>query len=123
MTIIHTLRREDGFSVWANGHAEYAKAGDDDIVCAGISALLFSVLSYLECLSEKTGIGDLKYGWHEGDLIYHTEGFGGQDFFALDLLETGLKMLAERYPAHVKVNTHTDGISLDDLLQEEDAHG
>ena len=57
MICIRITEREDGLELSAHGHAGYAPRGQD-VVCAGVSALIYGFIAYLEGLlpiaTEKT---------------------------------------------------------------------
>lgn len=85
------------------GHAKYAERGKD-IVCAGVSTLVQTLVQSFEdlCTDEITYI--LKPGWVEikhGDLSAKAQVLVNSFFI-------GVYMIAERYPDHVKVNKQTD---------------
>ena len=46
MIRIRVTRRDSGLEIFAEGHAGYAPVGQD-IVCAGVSALLYGFVAYL----------------------------------------------------------------------------
>ena len=68
-----------GAEVWAEGHAGYAAPGAD-IVCAGVSALLYGCLAYLreQCAGQSPG-GRARVDLAEGNgfLWYRTRCFRG----------------------------------------------
>ena len=84
-------------SIGITGHAGYAEHGKD-IVCAAASMLLFTLIEYLE----KSGVKHSAHaesgcaGVAVTDPDRRTED-------AFDLVETGLRMLAERYPDYVEL--------------------
>ena len=91
-----------GAEVWAEGHAGYAAPGAD-IVCAGVSALLYGCLAYLreQCAGQSPG-GRARVDLAEGNgfLWYRTRCFrGGADRAALEQLAAGLRLIAGAYPA------------------------
>ena len=93
-----------GAEVWAEGHAGYAAPGAD-IVCAGVSALLYGCLAYLreQCAGQSPG-GRARVDLAEGNgfLWYRTRCFrGGADRAALEQLAAGLRLIAGAYPACV----------------------
>lgn len=93
-----------GAEVWAEGHAGYAAPGAD-IVCAGVSALLYGCLAYLreQCAGQSSG-GRARVDLAEGNgfLWYRTRCFrGGADRAALEQLAAGLRLIAGAYPACV----------------------
>jgi uncharacterized protein YsxB (DUF464 family) len=80
------------------GHAGYAPHGQD-IVCAGISTLVQTLVQSLEDLCADEISYHLKSGWVEikhGDLSAKAQVLVNSFFI-------GVYMIAERYPDHVKV--------------------
>ena len=108
MIEIRTLPREDGLALSAEGHAEMAPYGRD-VVCAGISALLFGYLAYLrERPPDK--VGELPHlAWVEGEGVLQLEtcGLGGADLQGWSVVEAGIRLIAEAYPDCVRL---LDGI-------------
>ena len=81
------------------GHAGYAPRGQD-IVCAGISTLVQTLLQSFEDLCTDEITYHLKPGWVEikhGDLSAKGEVLVNSFFI-------GCYMIADKYPDHVKVN-------------------
>ena len=92
----------------ATGHAGYAEKGKD-IVCAGVSALLFTVE---DCLNQM-------YTWDKlvqvpqiqlepGDVKMECEptlAAQGEAELLFRFLETGCRLLAEEYPEYIQVAT------------------
>lgn len=82
-----------------DGHAGYAPHGQD-IVCAGISTLVQSLIQSFEDLCTDEISYHLKPGWVEikhGDLSAKAQ-------VLVDSFFIGCYMIAEKYPDHVKVN-------------------
>lgn len=112
MIRIRARRRGDGLELWARGHAGYASRGQD-IVCAGVSALLFGYIAYLEGLSPSAtedgsssegGIPHLEITEGDGYLRVRTRGLVGQDVEGWRVTESGLSLIASAYPAYVAVD-------------------
>ena len=98
--MIVVTRSDSGITV--EGHAGYAPRGQD-IVCAGVSTLVQTLVESLEAFcadaisySLKPGMVEIKFRdlSADADLLISS-------FFV------GICMIAERYPDHVKVNKHT----------------
>ena len=88
----------------ACGHAAYAPRGAD-VVCAGVSALLFGYLAYLRSV---TGEDGEKGGWVEcaegdGYLRLRTHRMNGCDCAAWAVVSAGVRLIADAYPAHVRL--------------------
>ena len=88
----------------AVGHAEYGKP---DIVCASVSTLCCTLLQCMQMLEEQGKL--VRYGWGggSGDFVldaevqpYAVDEAGAYIRMAL----TGLEMLSEQYPKHVKIS-------------------
>ena len=118
MTHVLLAEREDGIAVTAIGHAGYAPAGQD-IVCAGISAILYGGLNYLKQLEQDRGAPvrvEIRQG--PGLLAFRTSGFADRlDRTVLGVIRAGLFDLADAYPKYVSVryvkldqNLHKGGL-------------
>ncbi|MBQ9151806.1 MAG: ribosomal-processing cysteine protease Prp [Clostridia bacterium] len=108
MIRIRVLRRADGLEVAAIGHAGTAPRGQD-IVCAGVSALLYGFIAYLESLSPIATAGEggeaphLEHSEGEGRLRVITRGLGGADVLGWAVIEAGLRLIEAAYPAAVSL--------------------
>ncbi len=127
MIRIRVCRHADGLEISAVGHADYAEWGRD-IVCAGVSALLFGYLHYLliHLPSAVADEGDdahdhrrrgdsgdrrvpsaqasspvVVYRMDEGTLWVRTRGADGMDGKAWEVTQAGLALIEEAYPACV----------------------
>ncbi len=122
-------RWDDGMEISAVGHAGYDRAGRD-IVCAGVSALLFGFLTYLRSslpvatakngamcpFRMSGGSGDcgeretentsasVEHRVGEGSLWIRTHGMKETDTAAWAVTAAGLFLLAEHYPGHVRLD-------------------
>lgn len=106
MIRIQVTWREDGVDIQTVGHAGYAPRGTD-VVCAGISALLYGFVAYLETLSsvatakESAGSGKA-FHWEavEGDgvLWVRTRGEARRVFQGFAAIRAGIGLIAETYP-------------------------
>ena len=117
MICIHITEREDGLELSAHGHAGYAPRGQD-VVCAGVSALLYGFISYLEgflpIATEKTpreGTPRLEVEDKDDVLRVRTYGMGGVDTAGLAVIRAGLGLIATCYPSFVTLdaNIHRKG--------------
>ena len=87
MTQINYDINEDGFRIMAQGHAGFNEIGKD-IVCAGISTLLQTLIAHTECFAHvKEG-----YIYCQGNKPEYAE-------FTI----TGLRLLESNYKEFVKV--------------------
>ncbi len=112
MICIRITKGEDGLELSAHGHAGYAPRGQD-VVCAGVSALLYGFIAYLEGLAPIATAGVLEgdtLGWtakdEDGILSIQTRGMGGADLDGLAVIQAGLGLIASCYPAFVMLDTH-----------------
>ncbi len=106
-----------GAEVWAEGHAGYAAPGAD-IVCAGVSALLYGCLAYLrEQYAGQTSGGQARVDFAEGTgyIWYRTRCFRcGADAAATEQLAAGLRLIAGAYPSNVSLTV----LRTDDCKEE-----
>lgn len=89
------------FSLLLHGHAGYAEAGKD-IVCAGLSALMFSIPASLNARGIKYAI-DL--GATEGEARIKAYPDTDERYACMIIFETiaeGLALMAEHHPDNVK---------------------
>jgi uncharacterized protein YsxB (DUF464 family) len=107
----------DGLTLSAVGHAGFAPRGQD-VVCAGVSALLYGFVAYLEGLSpiataEASSLGGeaphLEVSEGDGELRVVTRGLGGRDVAGFDVTLAGLSLIAACYPAFVTLDVPTIG--------------
>lgn len=82
-----------GFTI--KGHAGYARYGYD-VVCAGISTLVFTFLRCVDTQDLKIDNGLVKCSFQE---------LKDNDYIYYDYLITGLEMIAEQYPDYLEVIT------------------
>lgn len=95
-------RREGGIhSLSMDGHADYAEHGAD-IVCAGASAIVCSLLGWLENNSEDLSYCDCDA--HSGNLRIECEG-GERTEAVFDMTIIGLLQLEGGYRDHVQIHT------------------
>ena len=117
MICIRITEREDGVELSAHGHAGYAPRGQD-VVCAGVSALLYGFISYLEGLlpiatekAARDGSPRLEVEDKDDVLRVRTYGMGGADTAGLTVIRAGLGLIASCYPSFVMLddNIHRKG--------------
>ena len=122
MTTVRMIRKPDGVVIQASGHADFAVRGRD-IVCAGISALVFGTAAYLaEVVTSRQGIikeaeqdtaqasspADrlpiLHRAVGDGRVFLSTQGFpDGIDQRAADQLAAGIALIARTHPGNVRL--------------------
>ena len=117
MIRIRITERDGGMELKAYGHAGYAPHGQD-IVCAGVSALLYGLVSFLKgSLSIATAGGPCVAGecsspWvEEGDGTLTVEVTSPRPLYreALDLTVAGISLIAACYPAYVTLENNRKG--------------
>lgn len=117
MIVIRVTRRDGGLELSAVGHAGYAPRGRD-IVCAGVSALLYGFIAYLEetapiataeGFSPVGGAAPWEIGEADGRLWVRNRSLDGRDGAAFASVEAGLRLIAACYPDYVTLVTDTKG--------------
>ena len=89
----------DSIMLRISGHAGYAEVGKD-IVCAGVSAIAFALLGYLENI-DKTVVSDIKD--EEGYICIVSNSIDKRVEAAFDMALLGLRQLELAYPDHINV--------------------
>lgn len=97
---------EDGMEMIARGHAGHGEQGSD-IVCAGVSALLYALVAYLDDAVEGRGVGRVRHKTRDGYLWVRCRGLTAYDASASAVIKAGLRMIAAAYPCHVRF-THSE---------------
>lgn len=112
MICIRITECEDGVELSAHGHAGYAPRGQD-VVCAGVSALLYGFISYLEGLlpiatekAARDGTPRLEVEDKDDVLWVRTYGMDGADTAGLAVIRAGLGLIASCYPSFVMLDAH-----------------
>lgn len=95
------LDKRDGYCLHSEGHAGTAPRGKD-IVCAAVSVLMYTAAQLLleEQDTGTEGI-DIKIGYGEMRLTAKT--LPEDTLLRLEGVETGLALVAARYPTQVKM--------------------
>ena len=100
--MIHATYDRDGrmHTLSVNGHAGYAKRGED-IVCAGVSAIVYSLVAWLENNSESEEYVSIDE--HNGEVVIACE---GDDNVAsvFYMAAIGIETISNTYPDHVDIN-------------------
>jgi len=93
-----------GYHLKAEGHAGYATNGDD-IVCASVSTIFYTLANYLE----QIGAEDL-VGSDEDDFIIECKALFQDETVhtAFRMSVFGLSLIAEQYPDNVSVTEESD---------------
>jgi uncharacterized protein YsxB (DUF464 family) len=102
MVIINAAVRDDYRLLIMQGHADYNPG--NDIVCAGCSAVWYSLLGWVANMPEHVTVLDQK---NESEGNFHYIRATGDTSFAaaFDMALIGLAQLAQKYPENVKVIT------------------
>ena len=88
------------YSLTATGHAGYSEPGKDDIVCASVSTLFYTLANYLEQIgAEELSATD------EDDFHIECKAFPNDESVstAFNMAVYGLNLLNETYPDNVTV--------------------
>ena len=94
--MIEVVSHTDGVSI--KGHARYAPHGQD-IVCAAVSALTYTLISSIEELTQDK----IKYTMSSGSTdIYHGN-LSEASLLLVDSFFIGLEAIAQQYPDNVRV--------------------
>lgn len=92
------------YSLTIQGHAGYSSQGND-IVCAGVSAIAYTLLGFLKKYEEDAAY--ISAHTQSGDVKVFCQ--GGEKFrLAYEMAAIGLQQIAKAYPDHVKVDIYPD---------------
>ena len=97
--MIEIHRCNDG--ILMTGHANYAEPGKD-IVCAGISALVQTLIQSIEELT----VDKIKYVMSPGTVDIEWGNLSEQAQLLVSSFFVGVEMIASEYPDNVKVTKH-----------------
>lgn len=86
-------------SLEISGHADYAKY-NQDIVCAGVSALSFTIANKIKLIEPTADITI-----NENKMIFNNK---QQINILIETLELGIVMLKEQYPKNIKIQEVKD---------------
>ncbi|WP_010166863.1 ribosomal-processing cysteine protease Prp [Candidatus Epulonipiscium viviparus] len=103
------FKEENLFRFRVSGHANYAKSGSD-IVCAGVSALVFTAVNSIEAFldepmlinekDEQQGIIDCTFPNIKNEI------YNPQTTILLKSLSFGLEGIQKMYPANVRIKKY-----------------
>ena len=100
MIWVHYARGEGEHELTINGHAGYAEHGKD-IVCAGVSAIAFALLGWLENNEEEiTQLDELMVD--DGEVYIACAGSDNVNV-AFQVALIGLIQISRQYPDHVTI--------------------
>lgn len=88
--------QEDGITV--SGHANYAEAGKD-IVCAGVTALVQTLIKSVDDLTEEK----IEYEISPGKADIHYGNLTEAGKLLVDSFFIGICMIADEFPDHVRI--------------------
>lgn len=101
MIMIRMKWGEEGIALEAIGHAEHGAIGHD-IVCAGVSALLYGLSVYLEGEAKGCPTGRFDRAESVGRLYLQASGLKTEET-ALAVTKAGLCLIAEAFPEAVQI--------------------
>ena len=89
----------------AEGHADYAKDKEPDIVCAGVSTLFYTLANFLELI----GADDLE-GSDEDDFFVECRAMRSDETVhtAFRMTVFGLMLMEEQYPNNIALTDESD---------------
>ena len=110
---------EDGMMLRVMGHADYAPKGQD-VVCAGVSALLAAFLTYLQGIApahavSNDGVPHLIYEEGEGMLLVMTHGLGGRECEAWRVIMMGLSLIRQAHPTCLQLDDRVESVPWDEV--------
>ena len=88
--------RKDGITV--SGHAEYAEAGKD-IVCAGVTALIQTLIKSIGDLTEDK----IEYEISPGRADIHYRDLSDAGKLLIDSFFIGVCAIADEFPDHIRI--------------------
>ncbi len=95
MTVVRISAEHNLYSLTAKGHAEYSTGGED-IVCAGISTILYALAGYIANSRMESSIR-----MEPGDVEITCSGNAQQVFL---MAYIGLAQLAEKFPKNISIS-------------------
>nr|DAS52692.1 MAG TPA: YsxB-like protein [Caudoviricetes sp.] len=112
MTHITVYKNGNRYSIKLNGHANYAPNGQD-IVCAATSMITFMLLQMIDNMNARNEVSIVTQKQEEGFVnIEVSVGKIYQDYFdtVLDVILTGYKLLSNKYPNNIFLETDINSI-------------
>lgn len=106
MIDIHYAQSGDTHELQISGHAGYSRVGND-IVCAGVSAIAYTLLGFLE--NQQDDITAMcGPATSDGELYVSCCG-GPHIALGFEMAIIGLSQIANKYPDHVKIHISAAG--------------
>ena len=93
-------RNEYAHSLVVVGHAGYSSEGND-IVCSGVSAIVYSLLGFLHNVSDKDR--RMTASVESGENLIFWRGNSEEVNAAFKMAVIGLAQMAQKYPDHVSI--------------------
>ncbi len=112
MTHITVNKKGNRYNIKLNGHANYAPNGQD-IVCAATSMITFMLLQMIDNMNARNEVSIIRQRQEEGFVdIEVSVGKIYQDYFdtVLDVILTGYKLLGNKYPNNIFLETNVNSI-------------
>lgn len=100
MIIAKYVRDGETHTLSVNGHAGYAPKGQD-IVCAGVSAIVYALLGWLENNSENTDFVSIDE--NNGEVVIQCEG-DDKVTAVFHMAAIGIESIMNTYPDHVDID-------------------
>ena len=97
MIAVFSHRCGGKYRLYVKGHADYAPG--NDIVCAGVSALIGALVGYAK---QNSACRHLRCSMQPGEVFLSCRGGLGAGF---DMIVGGLAAIAASYPDHVRVQS------------------
>lgn len=110
MTNVSIESRGPVHEIKLTGHAAWDETGHD-IVCSAISMLTYTLASYITKMEEAGDLQAMTIELQPGDV--YIRAVANEDYFdqeklrvIVDMIRTGFKLLAEKYPLNVQFVPH-----------------
>ena len=95
--VIYELKEDNYTYLKVSGHANFEDSGKD-LICAGVSSIMFGLLNALDSLNENVEIKQLT---NKIEVINHCNSSKVQDYFELVMMQ--LKTIEESYGDFIRV--------------------
>lgn len=96
---------EKAYAITALGHAGYSSQGND-IVCAGVSAIIYALLGFLNNAPDKEK--NLRAHAESGETCIFWSGKSVEVEAAFQMAVIGLLQISSAYPEHIQVDYAAD---------------
>ncbi len=106
MITVKLFERNKRYAITCNGHAEYAPLGQD-IVCASVSTLMYTLANYITDKAEEKGWKILNITFDDKSTEVVIDVLDESDTNVLEslfsMISDQLKDIADMYPLNVKI--------------------